>query len=36
MMVAVFVLMIVGVILSAGIHRMQAHLLRWQPQYRDK
>lgn len=36
MMVAVFVLMIVGVLLSAGIQRMQAHLLRWQPQYRDK
>lgn len=36
MMVAVFVLMIVGVVLSAGIQRMQAHLLRWQPQYRDR
>lgn len=36
MMVAVFVLMVVGVMLSAGIQRMQAHLLRWQPQYRDR
>ncbi len=36
MMVAVFVLMVVGVLLSAGIQRMQAHLLRWQPQYRDR
>lgn len=33
MMVAVFVLMVVGIVLSAGIQRMQAHLLRWQPQH---
>lgn len=33
MMVAVFVLMAVGVVLSAGIQRMQAYLLRWQPQH---
>jgi len=31
MMVAVFVLMIVGVILSAMVSRLQAHLLRWRP-----
>ena len=30
MMVAVFVLMIVGVILSGLIRRVQDHLLRWQ------
>jgi hypothetical protein len=29
MMVAVFVLMIVGVVLSALIRRLQAYLLRW-------
>ena len=33
MMVAVFVLMTVGVVLSVGIQRMQAYLLRWQPQH---
>jgi NitT/TauT family transport system permease protein len=31
MMVAVFVLMIVGVILSLGVRRLQAYLLRWRP-----
>ncbi len=31
MMVAVFVLMIVGVILAAGVRRIQAYLLRWRP-----
>ena len=31
MMVAVFVLMIVGVILAAGVRRLQAYLLRWRP-----
>lgn len=35
MMVAVFVLMAVGVVLSAGIQRMQAYLLRWQPQHQQ-
>jgi NitT/TauT family transport system permease protein len=30
MMVAVTILMLVGVILAAGIRRLQAHLLRWQ------
>lgn len=30
MMVAVIVLMLVGVALSAVIWRLQAHLLRWQ------
>ena len=30
MMVAVIVLMLVGVALSALIWRLQAHLLRWQ------
>lgn len=33
MMVAVFVLMIVGVILTSLIRRVQNHLLRWQPQF---
>jgi NitT/TauT family transport system permease protein len=33
MMVAVFVLMTVGVVLSALIRRLQAYLLRWQPQH---
>ena len=31
MMVAVFVLMIVGVILATGVRRVQAYLLRWRP-----
>jgi len=31
MMVAVFVLMIAGVILSSGVRRLQAYLLRWRP-----
>jgi NitT/TauT family transport system permease protein len=35
MMVAVFVLMIVGVVLSALIRRLQAYLLRWQPQHQQ-
>jgi NitT/TauT family transport system permease protein len=35
MMVAVFVLMIVGVALSAMIRRLQAYLLRWQPQHQQ-
>ena len=34
MMVAVTILMIVGVVLSAGIRRLQAYLLRWQQQNR--
>jgi NitT/TauT family transport system permease protein len=31
MMVAIFVLMIVGVILAAGVRRVQNYLLRWRP-----
>src|SRR5262249_42817672 len=31
MMVAVFVLMIVGVILASLVRRLQAYLLRWRP-----
>ena len=31
MMVAVFVLMIVGVILASIVRRVQAYLLRWRP-----
>ena len=31
MMVAVFVLMIVGVILATGVRHLQAYLLRWRP-----
>jgi NitT/TauT family transport system permease protein len=34
MMVAVTVLMLVGVVLSSGIRRLQAYLLRWQQQNR--
>jgi NitT/TauT family transport system permease protein len=34
-MVAVIVLMIVGVILSGLISRLQAYLLRWQPPMRS-
>jgi NitT/TauT family transport system permease protein len=34
MMVAVFILMIVGTLLTALIRRLQAHLLRWQEQHR--
>jgi NitT/TauT family transport system permease protein len=33
MMVAIFVLMIVGVVLTFAIQRLQMHLLRWQPRY---
>ncbi len=33
MMVAVFVLMIVGTVLTAGIRRLQSYLLRWQDQH---
>ena len=31
MMVAIFVLMIVGVALAALVRRLQAYLLRWRP-----
>lgn len=33
MMVAIFVLMIVGIILAVGVRRLQGYLLRWQPQF---
>jgi NitT/TauT family transport system permease protein len=33
MMVAIFVMMVVGVALSLGIRRLQAHLLRWQAHF---
>jgi NitT/TauT family transport system permease protein len=33
MMVAIFVLMIVGIILAFAVRRLQAYLLRWQPQF---
>ena len=33
MMVAIFVLMIVGILLAAVVRRVQAYLLRWQPQF---
>jgi NitT/TauT family transport system permease protein len=32
MMVAIFVLMIVGVVLATIVRHVQGHLLRWQPQ----
>ena len=33
MMVAIFILMVVGILLAIGVRRMQAYLLRWQPQF---
>lgn len=33
MMVAIFVMMIVGIILAAIVRRIQSYLLRWQPQF---
>ncbi len=33
MMVAVFVLMVAGVVLASGVRRLQAYLLRWQQQH---
>ena len=33
MMVALFVLMVVGVILALGVRRLQSHLLRWQAHF---
>lgn len=33
MMVAIFLMMIVGIILAFVVRRIQAHLLRWQPQF---
>lgn len=35
MMVAVFILMIVGVVLTSCIRQLQSYLLRWQPQYHE-
>jgi sulfonate transport system permease protein len=36
MMVAIFVMMIVGIVLSVVVRRVQAYLLRWQPQFDPK
>ena len=33
MMVAIFVMMIVGIVLAFFVRRVQAYLLRWQPQF---
>ena len=33
MMVAIFVMMIVGIVLAVIVRRIQSHLLRWQPQF---
>jgi NitT/TauT family transport system permease protein len=33
MMVAIFIMMIVGIILAFVVRRLQAYLLRWQPQF---
>ena len=33
MMVAIFVLMIVGMVLAFLVRSLQAYLLRWQPQF---
>jgi NitT/TauT family transport system permease protein len=36
MMVAIFVMMIVGIALAFVVRRAQAYLLRWQPQFEQK
>jgi NitT/TauT family transport system permease protein len=36
MMVAIFVMMIVGIALAFVVRRVQAYLLRWQPQFEEK
>jgi NitT/TauT family transport system permease protein len=36
MMVVLFVLMIIGVVLSLAIRRLQAYLLRWQAQFQER
>lgn len=36
MMVAIFVMMIVGIILAYGVRQIQAYLLRWQPQFEQQ
>jgi NitT/TauT family transport system permease protein len=36
MMVAIFVMMIVGIVLAFIVRRVQAFLLRWQPQFEEK
>jgi NitT/TauT family transport system permease protein len=36
MMVAIFVMMIVGIVLAFIVRRVQAYLLRWQPQFEVK
>lgn len=36
MMVAIFVMMIVGILLAFVVRRVQAHLLRWQPQFEQQ
>ena len=36
MMVAIFVMMIVGIVLAFVVRRIQAYLLRWQPQFEVK
>jgi NitT/TauT family transport system permease protein len=36
MMVAIFVMMVVGIILAYGVRKIQAYLLRWQPQFEQQ
>ena len=36
MMVAIFVMMIVGIVLALIVRRVQSYLLRWQPQFEEK
>jgi NitT/TauT family transport system permease protein len=36
MMVSIFVMMIVGIALAFVVRRVQAYLLRWQPQFAEK
>jgi NitT/TauT family transport system permease protein len=36
MMVAIFVMMVVGIVLSLVVRRVQAYLLRWQPLFEEK
>jgi NitT/TauT family transport system permease protein len=35
-MVAIFAMMIVGIVLAAIVRRVQSYLLRWQPQFDAK
>lgn len=36
MMVAIFVMMVVGIVLATIVRQLQSHLLRWQPQFESQ